>query len=315
MSARPIAVPACPACGGPLERWRTVPGSDPALPGDYALDRCRACGTAVTLAPVPDEAHESGAYGGGAPRLSRLVRPVLRLFDRRRLALLERAGATTPGRLLDVGAGRGRFVAHARSVGWYAHGIEPSQRGVDGAAALGIELVHAEIRTADVPPASLDAVTLWHVLEHLDDPVLALESIAGWLRRGGLLLVGVPNLASVQARVGGARWYHLDVPRHRTHFTARGLAALLRAHGFEPVATQHVLLEHNPFGLWVSFVSHFTRVPSWLYHALKHNAPLRSRDALITALALPLVPIAVLLELAFGLARRGGTVAVVARRV
>ncbi len=80
------------------------------------------------------------------------------------------------------------------------------------------------------------------------------------------------------------------------------------------MATQHVLAEHNPFGLWVSFVSRFTRVPSWLYHALKHNAPLRSRDALVTALALPLVPVAVLLELLFGLARRGGTVAVVARK-
>ena len=80
------------------------------------------------------------------------------------------------------------------------------------------------------------------------------------------------------------------------------------------MSTQHVLAEHNPFGLWVSVVSHATRTPSWLYHALKHNAPLRSRDALVTALALPLVPVAALLELAFGLAGRGGTVSVVARR-
>ncbi len=174
--------------------------------------------------------------------------------------------------------------------------------------------MHAHIRDADVPPGSLDAATLWHVLEHVDDPGLELEWIVPWLRPGGLLLVGVPNLASVQARVGGPRWYHLDVPRHRTHFTARGLEALLRAHGLEPVSVQHVLAEHNPFGLWVSFVSRFTRVPSWLYHALKHNAPLRSRDAVVTALALPLVPVAALLELLFGLARRGGTVAVVARK-
>jgi len=76
-----------------------------------------------------------------------------------------------------------------------------------------------------------------------------------------------------------------------------------------------VLFEHNPFGLWVSFVSRFTRVPSWLYHALKHNAPLRSRDAVITALALPLVAPAIVLEALFGLLRRGGTVAIVARKI
>ncbi|HTN24000.1 MAG TPA: class I SAM-dependent methyltransferase [Solirubrobacteraceae bacterium] len=288
-----------------------MPGSDPALPGDYALARCERCGTAVTLAPAPPEAHEAGAYGGGRPRGAGLAAPLLRAFTRRRLALL--GGGS--GRLLDIGAGRGRFVADARAAGWDADGIEPSARGIEGARALGVELQRAGIDDAAVATGSLDAATLWHVLEHLDDPGPALERIAGWLRPGGLLLVGVPNLGSVQARVGGARWYHLDVPRHRTHFTVAGLHALLRAHGLEPVCTTHVLLEHNPFGLWQSVVSRATRTPSWLYHALKHNAPLMSRDAVVTVLALPLVPVALVSELVFGLAGRGGTVAVVARRV
>ena len=305
----------CPACGGELAPWRSVPGSDPALPGSYELARCRSCGTAVTRAPAPPQAHETGAYGGGRPRGSQLAAPLLRVFDRARLAHLRSAGALTPGRLLDVGAGRGRFVAQAREAGWYAHGIEPSRRGIAAARAIGIELVEGTIDDVDVPPGSLDAATLWHVLEHVDDPGAALERIAGWLRPGGVLLVGVPNLASVQAVIGAARWYHLDVPRHRTHFTVQGLEALLRAHGLEPVSTRHVLLEHNPFGLWVSVVSRATRVPSWLYHALKRNAPLRSRDALVTLLALPLAPVAVLFEALFGLVRRGGTVSVVARKV
>jgi SAM-dependent methyltransferase len=305
----------CPACGGgPLVAWRTVPGSDPALPGDYALARCPACGSAITLAPAPSEAHEAGAYGGGTPRGAGLAAPLLRAFDRRRLSFLARAGARPPGRLLDIGAGRGRFVAQARAAGWDADGIEPSQRGVQGARAQGIDLQQAGIDDAVVADGRLDVATLWHVLEHLDDPGAALERIAAWLRPGGLLVVGVPNLASVQARAGGARWYHLDVPRHRTHFTVAGLHALLHRHGLQPVATHHLLAEHNPFGLWQSLVSRTTRTPSWLYHALKRNAPLRSRDALVTAAALALLPLAVAAEAAFALARRGGTVAVVARR-
>ena len=305
----------CPACGaGALAAWCTVPGSDPALPGDYALARCARCGTAVTLAPAPAQSHEEGAYGGGAPRGARLAAPLLRAFDRRRLTFLARAGGTPPGRLLDIGAGRGRFVAQARAAGWDADGIEPSRRGVEGARTRGVELAQAGIDDAAVAPGSLDAATLWHVLEHLDDPAAALARIARWLRPGGRLVVGVPNLASLQARAGGARWYHLDVPRHRTHFTVDGLHALLRRHELEPVATHHLLAEHNPFGLWQSVVSRATRTPSWLYHALKHNAPLRSRDALVTAVALPLAPVAVVAELGFALARRGGTVAVVARR-
>ncbi len=306
---------ACPACGArAVAAWRTVPGSDPALPGEFALARCAACGSAVTLAPAPAAAHEAGAYGGGAPRGSALAAPLLRAFDRRRLAFLARAGARPPGRLLDVGAGRGRFVAQARAAGWDAEGVEPSLRGVDGARAGGIELQRAGVGDARVDAGSLDAATLWHVLEHLDDPAAALARIATWLRPGGALLVGVPNLAGLQARAGGDRWYHLDVPRHRTHFTPPGLHALLRRTGLEPVATHHLLLEHNPFGLWQSLVSRATSTPSWLYHALKRNAPLRSRDAVVTALALALAPPAIAAEAAFGLARRGGTIAVVALR-
>jgi SAM-dependent methyltransferase len=274
-----------------------------------ALWRCGACGTAVTAEAAPGaSAHEAGAYAPGAPRGAGLAAPVLGAFDRRRLRLL---GAAPPGRLLDAGAGRGRFVAAARAAGWDARGIEPSARGGD---PYGVGLQRASIEDADVAPGSLDAVTLWHVLEHLDDPGAALTRIRGWLRPGGVVLVGTPNLASVQARVGGERWYHLDLPRHRTHFTARGLRTLLGRRGLAPLRTHHVLAEHNPFGLWQSAVSRATPTPSWLYLALKRAAPLSAGDLTPTVLALPLAPVAALVELGAGIARRGGTVAVLARR-
>jgi SAM-dependent methyltransferase len=204
-------------------------------------------------------------------------------------------------------------VAAARAAGYEATGIEPSLRGSDAAAALGVPVQRATIEQAALAERSLDAVTVWHVLEHLDDPGAALTRIAAWLKPGGVLLVGVPNLASAQARLAGGRWFHLDVPRHRVHFTPAGLEALLVATGFTPIRTVHVLAEHNPFGMWQSFVSRLTRHPSYLYNLLKRNAPLRSPDLAITALALPLVPLAALVELFAGLAGRGGTIAVLAR--
>jgi 2-polyprenyl-3-methyl-5-hydroxy-6-metoxy-1,4-benzoquinol methylase len=160
----------------------------------------------------------------------------------------------------------------------------------------------------------VDVVTLWHVLEHLQDPAAALDRIATWLRPGGGLVVGVPNLASLQAQIGGERWYHLDVPRHRVHFTTGGLHALLRSCGFTVHATRHTLLEHNPFGMWQTLVSRLTRHPSYVYNVLKRNAPLRSADLAISLAALPMVPVAAALELAAGAAGRGGTIAVLARR-
>jgi SAM-dependent methyltransferase len=261
----------------------------------------------VTAGEAPEELHETGAYRPGAPRLSGLAAPVLRAFDRRRLALLDAA----PGaRLFDAGAGRGRFVATARAAGYDAVGIEPSPRGPRDPL-----IAEVSIDEAAIAVGSLEAVTLWHVLEHLDDPGAALRRIAGWLEPGGALLVGVPNISSWQARVGGARWYHLDVPRHRTHFSVSGLEALLRSSGFTPVRTTHVLLEQNPFGMWQSFVNRFTHRPSYLYNVLKRNAPVRSSDLVVSVLALALAPVAAVVELVAGLARRGGTIAVLAQRV
>ncbi len=312
------ATPACPACGARVAPWRDVPSGEPGV-APTAVGRCLACGTGVTLGVTggPDEAqdfHETGAYAPIAPRGAALAAPLLRAFDRQRLGIV-RAACPPPATLVDAGAGRGRFVAHARAAGYDATGVEPTARGVEMARSrYGVELLRAGIEDAPVAPGTVDVVTLWHVLEHVADPAATLAVLRSWLRPGAVLLVGVPNLASWQARIGGPRWWHLDLPRHRTHFTAAGLRVLLRRSGFDVGREQHLLLEHNPFGLWQSAVSRVTPTPSWLYYALKRVAPLRAADALPTVAALPLLPVAAGVEAAAGLARRGGTVAVVARR-
>ena len=303
---------ACPACGGQLAAWRLAPAAEAGEP-PVALARCERCVSAVTLAPVPPDAHEAGDYAPRAPRGALLAVPLLAAFDRRRLALLLPA-MPPPARLLDAGAGRGRFVAAACRAGYAATGLEPSARGVAAARGVyAVELERTGIEAAEIAPASLDAISLWHVLEHVEDPGAALRALRGWLAPGGVLLVGVPNLASWQARLGGGGWYHLDLPRHRTHFTPAGLEALLGASGFEVERSHHVLAEHNPLGMWLAAVSRGTRRPSYLYHLLKRNAPLHSPDLLVTLAALPLLPAAAALELIAGLAGRGGTIAVVAR--
>jgi SAM-dependent methyltransferase len=237
---------------------------------------------------------------------------VLGLFDRQRLALA-RSLVPAPARLLDAGAGRGRFVAAARDAGYDAFGLEPSGAG-GGGSATAPPILRASIEDAEIEAGSVDVVTLWHVLEHLDRPGTALGRVASWLRPGGGLVIGVPNLASLQSRLGGERWYHLDVPRHRVHFTPAGLRALLHSQGFSVHSVRHTLLEHNAFGMWQSLLSRFTRHPSYVYNLLKRNAPLRSPDLVLAVAALPAAPIAAALELVAGAAGRGGTIAVVARR-
>jgi predicted SAM-dependent methyltransferase len=151
------------------------------------------------------------------------------------------------------------------------------------------------------------------VLEHLDHPAPALGAVRSWLRPGGLVMVGVPNAGSLQAGLAGEGWLHWDAPRHRVHFTTNGVTALLERSGFEVVRTHHLVLEQNLHGMWMALLVRLGMRPGFPFHFLKRNIDVRAKDVALTALGVPLLPVAAALEVGAAAARRGGTVAVIAR--
>ena len=262
-------------------------------------------------APPPAEVYESGQYTPAEPRFPGAIRAIQRLVTRQPVRFLSRAGLKRGERVLDIGAGPGRLVAALDDAGFDAKGIEPSARSASLAARAGNAVERQGID--DHSDAGLDAAVLWHVLEHLDDPPSALATIRGWLRPGGLLLVGVPNLASLQAEIAGPAWLHFDAPRHRVHFTADGVQRLLVRSGFQVLRTHHYVVEQNIHGMWLALLTRMGMRPGFPFHFLKRNIDARARDIALTTLGLPLIPAAALLEGGAAAARRGGTIAVVAR--
>jgi SAM-dependent methyltransferase len=302
----------CPACGGGLLPWHTVPGGEPADPQRYELERCASCGSAVTDGDPPAaDAYEAGQYSSAKPRMAGPVAAFQRVVTRQPVRFLKRAGLEPGSRVLDVGAGPGRLVAALTEGGYDAHGIEPSRRSTSLAVQAGIAVTRRDLH--DHTDSGLDAAVMWHVLEHLDDPPTALATVRGWLRPGGLLLIGVPNLASLQAEIAGPGWLHLDAPRHRVHFTADGVRRLLVRSGFEVVRTHHLVLEQNVHSMWFALLTRLGMRPGFPFHFLKRNIDARPRDLVLTALGIPLIPVAAALEAGAGVTRRGGTIAVVAR--
>ena len=250
------------------------------------------------------DVYASGIYAAGEPRLPPLVGLLRRVALRLPLRALRRSGVGAPARVLDAGAGSGRLVAALAAEGYDAEGIDTAPRG-ENVRRAGL-LEHSA--------ADQDAVVMWHVLEHMPDPGAAVRRAAGWLRPGGVLLVAAPNLASLQARVAGRDWFHLDLPRHRTHFTPAGLRACMRGAGVEPGRTWHLVPEHNFHGMWFALLTRLGMTPGFPFHALKRNVPLRPRDLALVAVAGPLLlPVAVVLELVACAARRGGTVVIAGR--
>jgi SAM-dependent methyltransferase len=141
--------------------------------------------------------------------------------------------------LLDVGSGDGDFLRRALRSGYRAVGQEINAEAVASAQKAGVDVRLGELDEVAFPPASFDVVRLWHVLEHVPDPVRTLKTVHGLLRPNGLLVLGVPDFASPARRLFGVRWSGLQLPYHRHHFTHATLRATLEAGGFRLRSMRH----------------------------------------------------------------------------
>ncbi|HST39310.1 MAG TPA: class I SAM-dependent methyltransferase [Conexibacter sp.] len=221
---------------------------------------CRICGApthpSALLAPLPfrdcercgftfredrgDEAvheiYESGAYT--EVRAFEYSDP--RTLEARRRDARVRLGFVAEhaegGRLLDVGAAGGAFVEQALARGYAAEGVEPTPEFAAFARdTLGVPVRATTVEQAGLADASLDVVTIWHVLEHVPDPVAVLELLRDALRPGGVIAIEVPNAAGHLARSQGREWASLEPDVHVNQFGPGSLTAALRRAGLDVV--------------------------------------------------------------------------------
>ncbi len=158
------------------------------------------------------------------------------LTFRRHLAALQRyTGAPQGRRLLDVGAYIGVFVEVAREAGWEAIGVEPSQWAVAMARQRGLPVRQGTQEALAGEAGSFDVVTMWDVIEHLDDPPRELAQARRLLKAGGLIAVHTMDVDSLMARLMGRRWPWL-MEMHIHYFSRRTLAQMLQKAGFEVLA-------------------------------------------------------------------------------
>ncbi len=139
------------------------------------------------------------------------------------------------GRLLDIGAGTGDFLLAAKKSGWEILGTEPSGKARGIAESKGVSFAE---QLSDLPDHSFDAITMWHVLEHVPDLDHQIGELKRLLKPTGIILIAVPNFRSFDAQHYGAFWAAYDVPRHLWHFSKTAIGKLFARRDFE---LQHVL--------------------------------------------------------------------------
>jgi SAM-dependent methyltransferase len=212
--------------------------------GVFSVVTCSSCGAGRTLPTVPDEAldayyptgyHAHSLGGGLLYRFAWTLGQRLHWGIALRRWPLDLLTDVGPGGVLDVGCGRGDLGAALIRRGWRVAGIDPSGPAVTIARSRGLDATVGTLQSTDLVPAAFDAVTMIHALEHVSDPVEDLRLAHSALRPGGTLIVLVPNFNSWGRRRFGNAWYHLDLPRHRTHFTPTSLQHACGASGFVEV--------------------------------------------------------------------------------
>jgi SAM-dependent methyltransferase len=152
-------------------------------------------------------------------------------WTRRRATLLRYVSS---GAILDLGCSSGGFLASLKGPEWKLFGIEMSERMARQAEArTGAQVFVGDILDAPFPPESLDAITCFHVFEHLYQPKEVLAKVREWLRPGGIFYTEMPNIDSAGARIFGSYWQALELPRHVYHFSPVPLNNLARSAGLQ----------------------------------------------------------------------------------
>jgi SAM-dependent methyltransferase len=199
---------------------------------------CSACGTGWTLPEVP--AAELARYYPPSYGFLSAGGRVQRLRMERTLAHspLRALVAAPPGDLLDVGCGRGDLGAAFIRRGWRVSGVEPSAEACAVARSQGVDAREGTLDMVTFDDGSFDGVVMRHSLEHVPGPLADLTRVFRLLRKGGLVVISTPNFDSWERRRFGSAWFHLDLPRHRTHFTPGSLRLALTKTGFDVVSVE-----------------------------------------------------------------------------
>jgi ubiquinone/menaquinone biosynthesis C-methylase UbiE len=226
-------VQACALCGS-RERRKVLEGRDQRFgaPGVFRVARCETCGL-MFQEPMP--AQEEIEAFCEAPRSSRahslLFDGYAKIVNSSRARLLS---ANKPhGKLLDIGCGTGDFLVQARKREWDITGVELSANACQAAEKrLGASIYHGELKELGLPSGWFDAVTLWHVFEHIPSPNELMQEIYRILKPGGAMIVEVPNIHNPVYGLFGRYYLHLDLPRHVYFYDPDTLKAMVEKHGF-----------------------------------------------------------------------------------
>lgn len=212
----------------------------------FSVWECSNCGLRFTQ-DIPDEENIGRYYKSdnyishsntNKGLINRLYHRVRKITLRSKLELIREYTSLEKGELLDLGAGTGIFAAFMKENGWSVTGLEPDEETRKNAQRLSSVSLLATEELFNWNEERFDAITMWHVLEHVHDLHGYLDQLQKILKKNGKLFVAVPNYTSYDAQRYGADWAAYDTPIHLYHFSPKSMELLMKKHGFRMKAVK-----------------------------------------------------------------------------
>ncbi|MCX6316825.1 MAG: class I SAM-dependent methyltransferase [Bacteroidetes bacterium] len=237
----------CPVCGSAAFQ-KALTAKDHTVSGEtFIILHCNECTLRFTQ-DAPDAASAGPYYKSenyishtntSKGLINRLYQSVRKRTLKHKRKLIARALGIQKGSLLDVGSGTGAFVQHMQQHGWQVNGLEPDADARQVAKTVNKVELEDISRFYELAPHEFDAISLWHVLEHVHDLHPYVQQLKNLLKMNGRLFIAVPNYTSKDAAVYQENWAAYDVPRHLYHFSPRSMQVLMEKNGLK-------LLEYKP---------------------------------------------------------------------
>lgn len=295
------------------------------IAGDrFTLNKCHSCNCCFLL-PKPtrrqmDAAYDASYFGQGESKFSGWIEKVLDHFRFQRARTVMRY-VKSPANVLDIGCGNGQFLQRLIQNDYNAYGLElPSKSAERASRVSGLNLKIGQLCEEDYETDFFDAVTMWHVIEHLSTPQNTLRIIEKILKPRGYLMISLPNIDSLQSRLFRGKWLHLDPPRHLFFFGALDLIKIMQAFGLEIVTIKYFSLEQNPFGMQQSILNCMLRKREVLFEVLKGNRLYAREYSGLSILfqkifCIMTFPLFAMLSVVEAYLKKGGTMEMVFRKV
>ena len=224
----------CPWCNSENTKKRISLKDEFLTQEEFEIHECHSCGLLYTEPRPPKDKigayYKSKAYYSHQENTKGLIPKIyenIKSINLKHKYKIATEGKQI-GKLLDIGCGVGDFLHTAEQKGWQCTGVEPSEDATASAQKRTKAKILASEDLEQLPDNSFDVITMWHVLEHVEDLKWQVEQLQRLVKQDGRIVIALPNYNSYDATFYKEKWAAYDVPRHLNHFNRETLVKIFK---------------------------------------------------------------------------------------